>query len=166
MIAVEPANCPTLTKGKYAYDYGDTAGLTPMVKMHTLGSRFVPPGFHAGGLRYHGMAPLVSQVVDMGYAEPRSYHQLKCFESGIQFAKAEGIIPAPEANHAVSATIDEALRCKEEGKEEAILFGLCGHGNYDMQAYTDYAAGKLYDQAYSEEELAMALSGLPSTTAA
>jgi tryptophan synthase beta chain len=166
VIAVEPANCPTLTKGKYAYDFGDTASLTPMVKMHTLGSSFVPPGFHAGGLRYHGMAPLVSQITDLGYVDPRSYPQLKCFESGIQFAKAEGIIPAPEANHAVSAAIDEALRCKAEGKSESILFNLSGHGNYDMQAYTDYFAGKLYDQEYSEEELAMALSGLPSTEAA
>jgi tryptophan synthase beta chain len=166
VIAVEPANCPTLTKGKYAYDFGDTASLTPMVKMHTLGSSFVPPGFHAGGLRYHGMAPLVSQVADLGYVDPRSYPQLKCFESGIQFAKAEGIIPAPEANHAVSAAIDEALRCKVEGKSESILFNLSGHGNYDMQAYTDYFAGKLYDQEYSEEELAMALSGLPVTAAA
>jgi tryptophan synthase beta chain len=166
VIAVEPDNCPTLTKGKYAYDYGDVASLTPMVKMHTLGSKFVPPGFHAGGLRYHGMAPLVSQACDLGYVTPRSYPQLKCFESGIQFAKAEGIIPAPEANHAVSAAIDEALRCKKEGKAESILFCLSGHGNYDMQAYTDYFAGKLYDQEYSEEELAMALSGLPSTAAA
>jgi tryptophan synthase beta chain len=166
LIAVEPANCPTLTKGKYAYDFGDTASLTPMVKMHTLGSSFVPPGFHAGGLRYHGMAPLVSQVTDLGLVDPRSYPQLKCFESGIQFAKAEGIIPAPEANHAVSAAIDEALRCKAEGKSESILFNLSGHGNYDMQAYTDYFAGKLFDQEYSEEELAMALSGLPSTEAA
>jgi tryptophan synthase beta chain len=166
VIAVEPANCPTLTKGKYAYDYGDTANLTPMVKMHTLGSKFVPPGFHAGGLRYHGMAPLVSQVTDLGFVQPRSYPQLKCFEAGIQFAKAEGIIPAPEANHAVAAAIDEALRCKVEGKSEAILFNLSGHGNYDMQAYTDYFAGKLYDQEYSEEELAMALSGLPSAAVA
>ncbi len=164
-IAVEPANCPTLTKGKYAYDFGDTASLTPLVKMHTLGSGFVPPGFHAGGLRYHGMAPLVSQVVDLGYVAPRSYAQLKCFEAGIQFAKAEGIIPAPEANHAVAATIEEALRCKEEGRSEAILFNLSGHGNYDMQAYMDYSAGKLYDQKYSEEELAMALSGLPTAAA-
>lgn len=162
VIAVEPANCPTLTKGKYAYDFGDTANLTPMVKMHTLGSSFVPPGFHAGGLRYHGMAPLVSQVTELGYVRPRSYPQLRCFEAGIQFAKAEGIIPAPEANHAVAATIDEALRCKAEGRSEAILFNLSGHGNYDMQAYTDYFAGKLYDQAYSEEELALALAGLPS----
>lgn len=165
VIAVEPANCPTLTKGKYAYDFGDVACMTPLVKMHTLGSGFIPPGFHAGGLRYHGMAPLVSQVAELGYARARSYPQLRCFEAGVQFAKAEGILPAPEANHAVAATIDEALRCKEEGKSEAILFNLSGHGNYDMQAYMDYKEGKLYDQEYSEEELAMALAGLPSAAA-
>ena len=128
--------------------------------------KVVPPGFHAGSLRYHGMAPLVSQVTDLGLVTPRSYPQLKCFEAGIQFAKVEGIIPAPEANHAVSASIDEALRCKREGRSETILFNLSGHGNYDMQAYTDYFAGKLYDQEYSEAELAMALSGLPSAAVA
>ena len=162
VIAVEPANCPTLTKGKYAYDYGDTASLTPLVKMHTLGSSFVPPGFHAGGLRYHGMSPLVSQVAELGLIDPRAYPQLSCFEAGVQFAKAEGILPAPEANHAVKAALDEALRCKEEGKSATILFNLSGHGNYDMQAYTDFFSGKLYDQEYDEGELAMALSGLPS----
>ena len=164
LIAVEPANCPTLTKGKYAYDYGDTAHLTPLVKMHTLGSGFIPPGFHAGGLRYHGMAPLVSQVADLGLLTARSYHQLECFEAGVQFAKAEGILPAPEANHAVRATIDEALRCKREGQSRAILCNLSGHGNFDMQAYTDYFEGNLFDQEYNEGELAMALSGLPSVT--
>ncbi len=166
IIAVEPANCPTLTKGKYAYDFGDTASLTPLVKMHTLGAHFVPPGFHAGGLRYHGMAPLVSQVTDLGYVKPRAYVQSRCFEAGVQFAKAEGILPAPEANHAVAAAIDEALRCKESGKGESILFNLSGHGNYDMQAYMDYSSGKLYDQPYSEEELAMSLSSLPPVAGA
>jgi tryptophan synthase beta chain len=165
IVAVEPANCPTLTKGKYAYDFGDTAHLTPLVKMFTLGSTFVPPGFHAGGLRYHGMAPLVSQVVKLGYADPRSYHQLECFEAGVQFAKTEGIVPAPEANHAVRATIDEALKCKEAGTSKAILFNLCGHGHFDMQAYTDYFDGKLYDQEYDESELGMALAGLPTVAA-
>ncbi len=162
MIAVEPAACPTLTKGRYAYDYGDTAHLTPLVKMHTLGSGFVPPGFHSGGLRYHGMAPLVSQIVKLGFAKPRSYHQRECFAAGIQFAKAEGIIPAPEANHAVRAAIDEALKCKADGTAKTILFNLCGHGNFDMQAYSDYFAGNLLDQEYDQSELAMALSGLPS----
>jgi tryptophan synthase beta chain len=163
-IAVEPANCPTLTKGKYAFDFGDTASLTPLVKMHTLGASFVPPGFHAGGLRYHGMAPLVSQLTESGYVTPRAYPQLRCFQAGIQFAKAEGIVPAPETNHAIAATIDEALRCKAEGRAETILFNLSGHGNFDMQAYTDYFAGKLYDQEYSEEALQRALDNLPAVT--
>ena len=165
VIAVEPAACPSLTRGKYAYDFGDTAHLTPLTKMHTLGSTFTPPGFHAGGLRYHGMAPLVSQAADLGLIEPRAYPQIACFEAGVQFARTEGILPAPEANHAVRAVIDEALRCKEEGVSRAILVNLCGHGHFDMQAYTDYFAGKLTDQQYEESELAMALAGLPSVPA-
>ena len=164
VIAVEPAACPTLTKGPYAYDYGDTAHLTPIVKMHTLGSGFVPPGFHAGGLRYHGMAPLVSQLHSEGHIEAVAYDQLRTFASGIQFAQAEGILPAPEANHAVAAAIDEALACKESGESKAILFNLCGHGQFDMQAYLDYNAGKLVAYEYPEEEVAMALSGLPSVS--
>ncbi len=162
VIAVEPSNCPSLTKGRYAYDFGDTANLTPLVKMHTLGSKFVPPGFHAGGLRYHGMAPLVSLVTDLGFVRPRAYTQLKCFDSGIQFARSEGILPAPEANHAVAAVIEEANRCKAEGTPRSILFNLCGHGYFDMQAYTDYFSGNMHEQNYSEEEVAMALAGLPS----
>ncbi len=162
LIAVEPSACPTLTRGQYAYDFGDTAHLTPLVKMHTLGSTYVPPGFHAGGLRYHGMAPLVSMVTDLGLVKPRAYQQVQCFEAGLQFAKAEGIIPAPEANHGVRAAIDEALRCKEEGVSRAILFNLCGHGNFDMQAYRDFLDGKLMDLEYDEGEIAMALAGLPS----
>ncbi|MBD0301046.1 MAG: TrpB-like pyridoxal phosphate-dependent enzyme, partial [Tolypothrix sp. T3-bin4] len=134
-VAVEPAACPTLTKGKYTYDFGDTSHLTPLVKMHTLGSSFVPQGFHAGGLRYHGMAPLLSHVVDLGLIEPKAYGQLDCFAAGLTFARAEGILPAPEANHAVKGAIDEALRCKEEGANKTILFNLCGHGHFDMQAY-------------------------------
>jgi len=161
-IAVEPSACPTLTKGRFAYDYGDTAHLTPLVKMFTLGSGFVPPGFHAGGLRYHGMAPQISHVADLGLIEPRSYNQLECFAAGLQFAKAEGIIPAPEANHAVRGAIQEAERCREAGETKTILFNLCGHGHFDMQAYTDYLAGKLKDLTYDESEVAMALSGLPS----
>ncbi|CDH44493.1 Tryptophan synthase beta chain 2 [Candidatus Contendobacter odensis Run_B_J11] len=166
IVAIEPAACPTLTRGPYAYDFGDTAHLTPLTKMHTLGSTFTPPGFHAGGLRYHGMAPLVSHVKELGLIEARAYHQLSCFEAGVLFARVEGILPAPEANHAVKGAIDEALRCKEEGISRAILFNLCGHGHFDMQAYMDYFAGKLTDQSYDEAELAMALSGLPSVTAA
>ena len=166
IVAIEPAACPSLTRGKYAYDFGDTSHLTPLVKMHTLGSTFMPPGFHAGGLRYHGMAPLVSHVKELGLIEAKAYHQIACFEAGIQFAKAEGILPAPEANHAVRGAIDEALRCKAERKSETILFNLCGHGHFDMQAYMDYFAGRLTDQDYDQQELAMALSGLPSVKAA
>ncbi|MCC6211854.1 MAG: TrpB-like pyridoxal phosphate-dependent enzyme [Burkholderiales bacterium] len=165
VVAIEPAACPSLTRGKFAYDFGDTAHLTPLVKMHTLGSTFTPPGFHAGGLRYHGMAPLVSHALDLGLIEAKAYHQTECFSAGVQFARAEGIVPAPEANHAVKGAIDEALRCKTEGKSRVILFNLCGHGHFDMQAYIDYFAGKLSDQRYDESELAMALAGLPSVTA-
>ena len=162
IVAIEPAACPSLTRGRYAYDFGDTAHLTPLAKMHTLGSTFTPPGFHAGGLRYHGMAPLVSHLQELGLIEASAYHQIACFEAGVQFARAEGIVPAPEANHAVKGAIDEALRCREEGKSRAILFNLCGHGHFDMQAYIDYFAGKLKDINYDEAELAMALAGLPS----
>ncbi|MBQ0936079.1 TrpB-like pyridoxal phosphate-dependent enzyme [Ideonella paludis] len=165
VVAVEPAACPSLTRGKYAYDFGDTAHLTPLTKMHTLGSTFTPPGFHAGGLRYHGMAPMVSHLKELGLIEATAYHQTACFEAGVAFARAEGIVPAPEANHAVKGAIEEALRCKREGKSEVILFNLCGHGHFDMQAYTDYFAGKLQDLNYDEAELAMALSGLPSVPA-
>jgi len=166
IVAVEPAACPSLTRGRYAYDFGDTGHLTPLVKMHTLGSTFVPPGFHAGGLRYHGMAPLISQLTNLGEIEPTAYHQTECFEAGVTFARAEGILPALEANHAVKGAIVEALKCKQEGTGRTILFNLCGHGNFDMQAYADYSAGKLVDQPYDESELAMALAGLPSVAAA
>jgi tryptophan synthase beta chain len=162
VVAVEPAACPSLTRGRYAYDFGDTGHLTPLVKMHTLGSTFTPPPFHAGGLRYHGMAPLVSHCLHLGLIEAKAYRQTEVFSAGVQFARAEGIIPAPEANHAVKGAIDEALRCKAEGTPKTILFNLCGHGHFDMQAYTDYFAGKLVDQQYDEKELAMALAGLPS----
>jgi tryptophan synthase beta chain len=162
IVAVEPSACPSLTRGVYAYDFGDTAHLTPLTKMHTLGATFTPPGFHAGGLRYHGMAPLVSHVKQLGLIEAKAYHQTSCFAAGVQFARAEGIVPAPEANHAVRGAIDEAIRCREEGVSRAILFNLCGHGHFDMQAYIDYFAGKLEDRDYDERELAMALSGLPS----
>ncbi|MCC6214603.1 MAG: TrpB-like pyridoxal phosphate-dependent enzyme [Polyangiaceae bacterium] len=165
IVAVEPAACPSLTRGRFAYDFGDTGHLTPLVKMHTLGSTFTPPGFHAGGLRYHGMAPLVSHCLDAGLIEARAVEQLAAFSAGVQFARAEGILPAPEANHAVRGAIDEALRCKEEGVARTILFNLCGHGHFDMQAYIDYHAGKLTDQRYDEGELAMALAGLPSVGA-
>jgi len=161
-LAVEPAACPSLTRGKYAYDFGDTGHLTPLAKMHTLGSTFTPPGFHAGGLRYHGMAPLVSHLKELGLIEAVAYHQNACFEAGVTFARAEGIVPAPEANHAVKGAFDEALRCKRDGVSRAILFNLCGHGHFDMQAYADYFAGKLTDQPYDEQDLATALAGLPA----
>jgi tryptophan synthase beta chain len=164
-IAVEPSACPSLTRGKYAYDFGDTAHLTPLVKMHTLGSTFIPPGFHAGGLRYHGMAPMVSHIYDLGLIEARAYHQKACFDAGVQFARCEGIVPAPEATHAVRAAVDEALRCKQMGKAETILFNLSGHGHFDMGAYINYFEGKLVDVKYDEGELAMALAGLPSVAA-
>ncbi len=162
VIAVEPASCPTLTQGVYAYDFGDTANLTPLVKMHTLGSKFMPPKSHAGGLRYHGMAPLVSLATELGFVRPRAYTQTHCFGAGVQFARSEGILPAPEANHAVAAAIDEANRCKEEGAAKTILFNLCGHGNFDMQAYMDYFSGTMKEHEYSKDEVAMALAGLPS----
>ena len=162
IVAVEPAACPSLTRGKYAYDFGDTGKMAPLTKMHTLGSSFTPPGFHAGGLRYHGMAPLVSHLKELGLMEAVAYHQTECFAAGVLFARHEGIVPAPEANHAVKGAIEEALRCKREGKSEVILFNLCGHGHFDMAAYTNYFSGNLKDENYSEEELAMALAGLPS----
>jgi len=161
IIACEPAACPTLTRGRYAYDFGDTGHLTPLVKMHTLGSTFVPPGFHAGGLRYHGMAGLVSHLRALGVVEPRAYLQNPCFQAGIDFARVEGILPAPEANHAVKGAIDEALRAKRDGVERTILFNLCGHGHFDMAAYTEYFAGNLEDRAYDEALLEQALEGLP-----
>ena len=165
IVATEPTNCPTLTKGKFAYDFGDTGHLTPLVKMHTLGSNFVPPGFHAGGLRYHGMAPMVSHLKDLGLIEAMAFPQSECFQSGVQFARAEGIVPAPEATHAIQGAVVEALKCKEEGTSRNILFNLSGHGNFDMQAYTDYFAGNLMDEPYDEAALAEALATLPNVAA-
>ena len=165
VVAVEPAACPTLTRGTFAYDFGDTAHLTPLVKMHTLGSQFVPPGFHAGGLRYHGMAPLVSHLKELGLIEARAVHQTPCFEAGVAFARAEGIVPAPESTHAVRVAIDEALAAKAEGRARTILFNLSGHGHFDMQAYTDYFAGKLEDRDYDETALRESLAALPKVAA-
>jgi tryptophan synthase beta chain len=162
IVAVEPAACPTVTRGKYAYDYGDTAHMAPIAMMHTLGADFVPPPFHSGGLRYHGMAPLVSKTVELGLVEGVAYRQTACFEAAVTFARTEGITPAPEASHAVKGAMEEALRCKREGRSETILFNLCGHGHFDMQAYMDYFAGKLQDIEVSQQEIAMALAGLPS----
>ncbi len=165
IIAVEPAACPSLTRGKYAYDFGDTGHMTPLVKMHTLGSSFTPPGFHAGGLRYHGMSALVSHLKELGEIEAVAYQQRGCFDAAVQFARCEGIVPAPEATHAVKAATDEALRCKREGKAETILFNLSGHGHFDMAAYIDYFSGKLQDVTYDENDLAKAMAELPQVAA-
>ncbi len=165
VIAAEPAACPSLTRGKYAYDFGDTSHMTPLVKMHTLGSEFMPPGFHAGGLRYHGMAPLVSHLKELGLIEAEAYGQVACFDAGVLFAKTEGIVPAPEANHAVKGAIEAALKAKREGTSPTILFGLCGHGHFDMQAYMDYSSGKLEDKSYDEQALQDSLAHLPKIAA-
>ena len=160
-IAVEPTSCPTLTKGVYAYDYGDTAKMTPLLPMYTLGHDFVPPGIHAGGLRYHGMSPLVSLLQKEGIVEGRAYSQNPVFEAAVTFARVEGFIPAPETAHAVKAAFDEALRCKEEGREEVIVFNFSGHGHFDMAAYDAYLDGDLVDYSYPEEMIAESLKKLP-----
>jgi len=161
LVAVEPTSCPTLTRGHFAYDYGDSVGLTPLMQMYTLGHDFVPPGIHAGGLRYHGDSALVSQLYHEGVLEAIAVPQLATFESGVMFSKAEGIVPAPESNHAIHAAIDEALRCKERGEGKTILFTLSGHGHFDMASYDRYFSGELTDQNYPEEALQAALGNLP-----
>ncbi len=160
-LAAEPMACPSLTKGVYAYDFGDTIGMTPLAKMHTLGHDFIPPGIHAGGLRYHGMAPLISLLYDEGIIQAQAYHQNAVFEAAVQFARSEGIIPAPEAGHAVRAAIDEALKAKEAGHQQVILFNLSGHGHFDMGAYDAYFAGKLQDYEYPAEAVAAAQQRMP-----
>ncbi|NUN09996.1 MAG: TrpB-like pyridoxal phosphate-dependent enzyme [Ignavibacteriaceae bacterium] len=162
VIAVEPAACPSLTKGVYAYDFGDTVQLTPLVKMHTLGSSFIPPAIHSGGLRYHGMAPIVSHLKELNLLEARAEQQLDCFAAGVQFSRTEGIIPAPEATHAIKAAIDEALVCKETGESKVIAFNLCGHGYFDMQSYMNYFAGKIDNMDYPEELINKALVDIPA----
>ncbi|HUP54659.1 MAG TPA: TrpB-like pyridoxal phosphate-dependent enzyme, partial [Methylomirabilota bacterium] len=161
VIAVEPEAAPSLTRGVYAYDFGDTGKLTPLVKMHTLGSDFIPEPIHAGGLRYHGMAPLVSLLKEHGFIEARSVHQRSSFEAGVMFARAEGILPAPEPSHAIRAAIDEALAAKEAGEERVILFNLCGHGHFDLSAYERYLDGSLEDYEYPTAKVEAALAGLP-----
>jgi tryptophan synthase beta chain len=161
VIAVEPEASPSLTRGVYTYDFGDTARLTPLVKMHTLGHDFIPEPIHAGGLRYHGMAPLVSLLKDQGIIEARAVHQNATFAAGIQFARTEAILPAPESNHAIRVAIDEALRAREEGVSRVILFNLSGHGNFDLTAYERYQAGALEDYEYPAEKVASALAALP-----
>lgn len=161
LVAVEPSSCPSLTKGEYAYDFGDSSGFTPLMKMFTLGHDFMPPGIHAGGLRYHGASPLVSQLYHEGLIEAIAVPQLATFEAGVMFAHAEGIIPAPESNHAIRGAIDEALRCKESGEAKTILFNLTGHGHFDMASYDRYFAGELEDFEYPAEAIKASLQHLP-----
>jgi tryptophan synthase beta chain len=163
--AVEPASCPSLTKGRYAYDFGDTAGMTPLMKMHTLGHEFIPDPIHAGGLRYHGMSPLLSHVYELGLIEAVAKTQKECFEAGIRFARTEGIIPAPEPTHALAACIEEALRCTETGEEKVILTALCGHGHLDLAAYGRFLAGDMVDHELSAEAVQAALANLPAVPA-
>ena len=159
---VEPAACPSLTKGVYAYDFGDTAGMTPLLKMHTLGHDFVPDPIHAGGLRYHGMAPLISHVYELGLVEAEAIGQVECFERAVQFARSEGIIPAPEPTHAIASAAREAIAARESGEEKVILTALCGHGHFDMAAYDAFLRGELVDYEYPEEKVAEALEKIPA----
>jgi tryptophan synthase beta chain len=161
VVAVEPAACPSLTKGKYVYDFGDTVGLTPLIKMYTLGHSFIPPSLHAGGLRYHGMAPLICKLYDEKLIEAVAVPQVPTFKAAVEFARAEGILPAPEAAHAVRVVIDEALRARQEGKRKTIVFNLCGHGYLDLSAYEAFLSGKLQDYEYPAEKIEEALRRLP-----
>ena len=165
IVAAEPAACPTLTRGVYRYDYGDTVGMTPLMPMYTLGHDFVPAPVHAGGLRYHGDAPMLCALVRAGRVEARAYKQNETFEAAVRFARSEGIIPAPEPAHAIRAVIEEADAAREAGEERTILFGLCGHGNFDLAAYDAYLGGRLEDPEFSEAELEAALAGLPEAPA-
>jgi tryptophan synthase beta chain len=162
---VEPAACPSLTKGVYRYDFGDTIGMTPLVKMHTLGHDFVPDPIHAGGLRYHGMAPLVSHLYELGLVEAEAIPQMECFEGALTFARNEGIIPAPEPTHAIAAAIREAQLAKESGEERVILTALCGHGHFDLKAYEDFLGGQMVDYDYPEEKVAAAMERIPEVSA-
>ena len=161
IIAVEPASCPTMTKGLYAYDFGDVAGMTPLMKMFTLGHTFMPPPVHAGGLRYHGMSPIVCHLHKLGLIDARATNQLDTFKAGVSFARTEGIISAPETNHAIKVTIDEALKCRQSGESKTILLAHSGHGHFDMAAYDSYLAGKLQDYDYPEDKVKEALASLP-----
>ena len=159
--AVEPSACPSLTRGVYAYDFGDTAGMTPLIKMHTLGHDFIPDPIHAGGLRYHGMSPVISHLYDQGMIEAVAKPQRECFAAGVQFARTEGIVPAPEPTHALAAAIEEALRCRESGEERVILTALCGHGHLDLPAYEAYLSGTMIDRDLDAAALATAVEALP-----
>ncbi len=160
--AVEPAACPSFTRGVYAYDFGDTAGFTPLLKMHTLGHEFIPAPIHAGGLRYHGMSPLLSHIYELGLIEAVAKPQAECFAAGLRFARTEGIVPAPEPAHAIAACIEEALRCKETGEEKVILTAVCGHGLLDLEAYGAYHAGAIRDLSLTDKAIENALAGLPA----
>ncbi|KAM7510226.1 hypothetical protein LguiB_009101 [Lonicera macranthoides] len=159
--AVEPTACPSLTKGVYKYDYGDTAGMTPLMKMHTLGHDFIPDPIHAGGLRYHGMSPLISHVYELGFMEALAIPQIECFRGAIQFARSEGLIPAPEPTHAIAATIREALHCKETGESKVILMAMCGHGHFDLPAYEKYLQGNMVDLSFSEAKMQSSMANIP-----
>jgi len=161
IICVEPEACPTVTKGLYTWDYGDVAGMAPIVLMYTLGHSFVPPPVHAGGLRYHGMAPIVCHLHKLGFIEARAEHQVPVFKAAVEFARTEGIIPAPEPSHAIKVVIDEALKCKESGEKKNILLGLSGHGHFDLGAYDEYLSGRLQDYEYPKEMVEKALADLP-----
>jgi tryptophan synthase beta chain len=159
--AVEPTACPSFTRGRYAYDFGDTAGLTPLLKMHTLGHEFIPDPVHAGGLRYHGMSPLLSHAYDLGLFEAVAKPQRECFAAALTFARTEGIVPAPEPSHALAEVIAEAKRCEQTGEKKVILTALCGHGHFDMGAYERYLSGEMIDYELSEERIDAALGHLP-----
>ena len=159
--AVEPASCPSLTRGEYRYDFGDTAGFTPLMKMHTLGHDFVPDPIHAGGLRYHGMAPLISHIYELGLLEAVAIDQTECFTAALTFARSEGIVPAPEPTHALAETIREAILCRESGEEKVIVTALCGHGLLDLAAYQDFMSGEMVDSGLSDQDLAAALAAVP-----
>ena len=165
IIAVEPASCPSLTQGVYAYDFGDTAGMTPLMKMHTLGHDFIPDPIHAGGLRYHGMAPLISHIYELGLMSATAVPQTECFSAAVQFARTEGIVPAPEPSHALAMAVRKALEAKETGEETVILTALCGHGHFDLAAYDNYLSGTMVDEAVSAERFAEALATLPTVNA-
>ena len=161
LVAVEPSACPSLTKGEYRYDFGDTAGMTPLMKMHTLGCEFIPPPLHAGGLRYHGMAPILCHLYDLGLIEAQAHQQNEVFQSAVLFARTEGHLPAPETAHAIHAAVEEAKRCRERGEAKTIVFGASGHGHFDLASYQKYFAGDLVDYEYPEELIRKAQASLP-----
>jgi tryptophan synthase beta chain len=161
ILAAEPASCPSLTRGTYAYDFGDTAGMTPLMKMHTLGKDFIPDPIHAGGLRYHGMAPLISHIYELGLMDAQAVAQTECFSAAVQFARTEGIVPAPEPTHAIAIAIQEALKAKETGEETVILTALCGHGHFDLAAYDEFLNGRMVDELVTDERFAAGVANLP-----